>query len=235
MVSGAAFAELLERNGFDFFTGVPCSLIEDLIAVLEDHPRLPYIAAVREDVAVGLAVGAWFGGKRPAILMQNSGLGTSLNALASLALMYGVPSLLVVTWRGYGGQDAPEHILMGAISPGLLALLGIPYRIVGGASLETDLVWAASQMDARMQPVALIVPPGVVEAGHAHRALSTGSTPMPSATGTETEHTLGPPHVSRLAALGAVVKELGPEPLIHANGYVCRESFSSAIVRRTST
>ncbi len=227
MVSGAAFAELLERNGFDFFTGVPCSLIEDLIAVLEDHhARLPYIAAVREDVAVGLAVGAWFGGKRPAILMQNSGLGTSLNALASLALMYGIPSLLVVTWRGYGGQDAPEHILMGAISPGLLALLGVPYRVVGGDSLETDLAWAASEMAARMQPVALIVPPGVIETGQAHRAMPAVSTPTPSPTGTEPRQPLGPPHISRLAALAAVVKELGPEPLIHANGYVCRESFS---------
>jgi phosphonopyruvate decarboxylase len=226
MVSGSVFAEFLERNGFDFFTGVPCSLIEDLIAVLEDHPRHPYIAAVREDVAVGLAVGAWFGGKRPAILMQNSGLGTSLNALASLALMYGIPSLLVVTWRGHGGQDAPEHILMGAISPGLLALLGVPYRVVSGASLETDLAWAAAEMDARMQPVALIVPPGVVEIGQGHGATSAGSTSAASTPVTEPWQALGPPHISRLAALGAVVKELGPEPLIHANGYVCRESFS---------
>jgi hypothetical protein len=56
--------------------------------------------------------------------MQNSGLGTSLNALASLALMYGLPSLLLVTWRGHRGKDAPEHLLTGEISPRLLELLG---------------------------------------------------------------------------------------------------------------
>ena len=49
-VSGAEFATLLERRGFDFFAGVPCSLIEDLIATLEAHPRLPYVPAPREDV-----------------------------------------------------------------------------------------------------------------------------------------------------------------------------------------
>jgi len=236
MVSGAAFADLLEGHGFDFFAGVPCSLIEDLIAVLEDHPRLPYIAAVREDVAVGLAVGAWFGGKRPAVLMQNSGLGTSLNALASLALMYGIPSLLVVTWRGHGGQDAPEHLLMGAISPSLLELLRVPYRVVGATSLEEDLTWAASEMDARMQPVAIVVPPGIVEAGHAPKASPLASTvrqaaldiesPVPAPPGREPERPLGPPCISRLAALAATVKELGGEALLHANGYVCRESFS---------
>ena len=84
MVSGRDVAALLERHGIGFTAGVPCSLVEDVIAVLERHPRVPYIAAAREDAAVGMAAGAWFGGRRPAVLMQNSGLGTSLNALASL-------------------------------------------------------------------------------------------------------------------------------------------------------
>src|SRR5581483_2295342 len=117
VVTGRDLAARLEAQGFDFFAGVPCSLIEDLIAVLERHPRLPYVAAVREAVAVGLAGGAWFGGRRPAVLMQNSGLGTGLNALASFSLLYGLPALLLVTWRGHGGRDAPEHLLTGAITP----------------------------------------------------------------------------------------------------------------------
>src|SRR5262245_16550240 len=181
MISGSAFADALERHGLDFFAGVPCSIIEDLIAILERHPRLPYVAAVREDVAVGLAAGAYLGGKRPAVLMQNSGLGTSLNALASLALMYGLPSLLVVTWRGHGGRDAPEHILMGPISPSLLDLLGIPHRVASIESLDADLDWAVAEMDARMQPVALVVPPGVVETGRAHDTVAPAAFAEPSA------------------------------------------------------
>src|SRR5262245_64816549 len=160
-VAGAELAVLLERRGFDFFAGVPCSLIEALIAALGSHPRLPYVAAPREDVAVGMAAGAWFAGRRPAVLMQNSGLGTSLNALASLSLMYGLPALLVVTWRGYRGKDAPEHILTGEISPRLLELLRIPYRMLSADTLEADLAWAVETMDRLMQPVALLVPPGV--------------------------------------------------------------------------
>src|SRR6185369_12835882 len=168
MISGHDFAARLERHGFDFFTGVPCSLIEDLIAVLERGSRAPYVAAVREDAAVGVAAGAWFGGRRPVVLMQNSGLGTSLNALASLSLMYGLPVLLVVTWRGFGGQDAPEHILTGEISPKLLELLGIPHRVLAADSLDADLAWAVKEMDTRRSPVALLVPPKVVETGAVH-------------------------------------------------------------------
>ena len=223
MISGADFAGALERHGFDFFAGVPCSLIEDLIATLEAHPRLPYVATPREDVAVGMAAGAWFGGKRPAVLMQNSGLGTSLNALVSLALMYGLPALLVVTWRGHGGKDAPEHVLMGEISPRLLELLGIPHRVLGADTLEADLAWAVSVMDRAMQPVALLVPPKVVETGKAHA--SAHERPASSAQAQPLPQTLVP-SLSRLDALAAARKPLGREPVLHANGYICRESFS---------
>jgi phosphonopyruvate decarboxylase len=227
-VSGSELATLLERRGFDFFAGVPCSLIEDLIATLEGHPRLPYIPAPREDVAVGLAAGAWFAGRRPAVLMQNSGLGTSLNALASLSLMYGLPSLLLVTWRGHRGKDAPEHILTGEISPRLLELLKIPHRVLAADTLEADLAWAVETMDRAMQPIALLVPPGVVEVGKAgHGAHATTRAPEAQAharpAGSSRPLT---PRISRLDAIAAARKGLGREPMIHANGYMCRESFS---------
>ena len=229
-VSGARFADLLEQHRIDFSAGVPCSLIEDLIATLETHPRVPYVAAVREDVAVGLAAGAWFAGRRPAVLMQNSGLGTSLNALASLSLMYGLPVLLLVTWRGYQGKDAPEHILIGEISPKLLTLCGIPHRVLSAASIEADLAWAVAEMEQRLQPVALLVPPGVVERGRAHadahaRAADTPATRDDGGKPSQLAAALEP-RLSRRAALGAAFKPLGREPVVHANGYICRESFS---------
>ena len=45
MISGRTFADRLVQHGFDFFTGVPCSLIEDLIAILERGERAPSVAA----------------------------------------------------------------------------------------------------------------------------------------------------------------------------------------------
>ena len=227
MISGREFASGLEHHGFDFFTGVPCSLIEDLIAVLE-RGRQPYVAAVREDSAVGLAAGAWLGGRRPVVLMQNSGLGTSLNALASLSLMYGFPALLLVTWRGFGGKDAPEHILMGEISPPLLDLLGVPHRVLAVDSLHRDLAWARAEMESRMQPVALLVPPRVVETGAVHVSAESGAAPESLAARHDPAPRLPVPAMSRLAALGIALKAVGDDPVVHANGYICRESFSVA-------
>jgi len=231
MISGRDFAVRLDRHGFDFFTGVPCSLIEDLIAVLERGERAPYVAAVREDAAVGVAAGAWFGGRRPVVLMQNSGLGTSLNALASLSLMYGLPALLIVTWRGFGGKDAPEHLLTGEISPRLLELLGVPYRVLAADALDADLAWAAAEMDARLSPVALLVPPKIVETGAAGThgdAAATGGGATRMAPPPAPDEPLPPASMPRLTALGIALKAAGEDPVAHANGYICRESFSLA-------
>jgi len=115
------FVSLLQDVGFDFFTGVPDSTLGGIIATLIE--RRVYIPAVREDEAVGLAAGAYMGGRIPAVLMQNSGLGTSLNALISLNLIYLQPCLLLVSWRGHDGTDAPEHLVMGQVMTKLLDLV----------------------------------------------------------------------------------------------------------------
>jgi phosphonopyruvate decarboxylase len=264
-VTGGELAGLLEAQGYDFSSGVPCSLIESLIAVLETHPRLPYVPAVREDVAVGIAAGAWLAGRRPVVLMQNSGLGTSMNALVSLSLMYRLPALLLVTWRGYAGKDAPEHLLMGEISPGLLDMMRIPHRVLSERTVADDVAWGRAESERLSQPVALLLPPGVLTA----EAVRGGAEPAdralgsPSAAGRPAfSSALGPPSaaprpafsnplgspsaaprpafsnplgspsaaprpaISRFEALRAAVSALRTEPVVHANGYICRESFA---------
>jgi phosphonopyruvate decarboxylase len=223
-VTGAAFAALLEAQGYDFFTGVPCSMISSLIATLEAHPRLPYVPAVREDVAVGLAAGAWLAGRRPMVLMQNSGLGTSLNALVSLSLMYRLPALLLVTWRGHGGTDAPEHLLMGEISPSLLEMIRIPHRVLSAKTLADDIAWGRTESERLSRPVALLLPPGILDLP-SHTAATPALATIP-ATRAALDDPIPTPRISRFEALRAAVSALTSEPVVHANGYVCRESFA---------
>src|SRR5436190_18791642 len=123
------FLDRLEQHGFNFFTGVPCSLFEGVTRILDAEPRYGYVSAVREDSALGLAAGAYLGGRQPVVLMQNSGLGVSVNALTSLHQIYDMPALLVVSWRGEDGSDAPEHLIMGRIMDRFLGLLQIPFAV----------------------------------------------------------------------------------------------------------
>jgi sulfopyruvate decarboxylase TPP-binding subunit len=101
------------------------------------------------------------GGKLPAVIMQNSGLGVSLNALGSLHLLYEMPVLVLVTWRGFEGKDAPEHLVMGDVMPRLLDLFAIPWRAPAPDAVPADVAWAAERLRTTHKPVALVVKPGL--------------------------------------------------------------------------
>jgi phosphonopyruvate decarboxylase len=226
-MTGHQFADLLDAQGFDFFTGVPCSLAEGVIAALEHRLPVrgtPYIPAAREDISLGLAAGAWLGGGVPAVIMQNSGIGTSANALISLSLLYRLPALLLMTWRGFESADAPEHIMMGKITRPLLDLIGVPHRVLARGAEEADVAWARALALRSSQPVALLLPPRVLEADAPEPASPTPSTPQPPVTAALPSAV--PSSLSRFEALGAAVRALGSEAVVHANGYVCRESFA---------
>ena len=61
------FLTILEKEGFDFFTGVPCSYLSPLCKALARKDQSFQVPAVREDIALGLAAGAYLAGKLPMI------------------------------------------------------------------------------------------------------------------------------------------------------------------------
>ncbi|RMH38284.1 MAG: sulfopyruvate decarboxylase subunit alpha [Nitrospirae bacterium] len=161
MIESDEFVKSLQHMGCNFFTGVPDTILGGIIAYLMEQ-RL-YTPAVREDEAVAMASGAYLAGRIPVVLMQNSGLGNSLNVLASLNLIYRIPCLLIISWRGFQGKDAPEHLVIGQTLPQLLETLKIPYRTLSLETLTEDFSWTARTfMDQRI-PVALLLKKGLVK------------------------------------------------------------------------
>ena len=132
------FLENLVDAGFDFFTGVPCSYLAPLIDVLNRRPPGFHLPAPREDLAAGLAAGAWLGGRQPLVYMQNSGLGYSLEAFASLHMIYRIPVMLLVSWRGPGDPGWEEHRVMGDHTRELLDTFRIPWRVWRATDREFD-------------------------------------------------------------------------------------------------
>lgn len=158
------FCRVLKVRGLNFFAGVPDSTFQTLYRVMLQDEGLRYIPAVRENVALGIASAAHFVGRRGGVIMQNSGIGNVVNPLTSFSLIYRIPLLLIIGWRGYGGppNDAPEHWIMGAKTAALLDLMEIPYEILTLDNLETALDGLLARMEKHMFPGALLVRPGVI-------------------------------------------------------------------------
>lgn len=152
----------MKEHGCDFFTGVPDTTLQAVFSCLEHDRDYTYVPAVSEPIAIGLAVGAWLGGRKPVVLMQNSGFALAINALASLAQLYEVPLLLVIGWRG-GKDDSPEHLLLGKSMIDLLSALEIPWSILEAESISTKVEQAMARVVAVKKPMALLVRPGVLQ------------------------------------------------------------------------
>ena len=157
------FCELLKNSGFDFFSGVPCSLLGPIIEHLSRSKDFQYVPATREDEALGIAAGAYMGGKKPVMLMQNSGLGNSIDALTSLVLLYRFPVLLIISWRGFEENDFIEHSLMGKYMQDFLKTMKIPTIILSKNDLPKQIAEADQMMKKTETPVALVLKKEVVE------------------------------------------------------------------------
>ncbi|HZB31447.1 MAG TPA: hypothetical protein VE465_14900 [Streptosporangiaceae bacterium] len=129
-----------------------------LIDRLEQRGIQEYV--VREDPAVGMAAGACLVGCTPVVAMQNSGLGQSVNALASLVLPYRLPILLVIGMRGTDEDDTSENLVMGGITRSLLESLTVPARSLP-AEWPQDAVAAAADEVRTGRASALLVSPGL--------------------------------------------------------------------------
>ena len=166
-LTSQSFIERLIQEDYKFFTGVPCSLLSGLIYELEDQKgKARYVPSVREDAAVGLCVGAYLAGAMPVLLMQNSGLGYCLNAFTSLNLIYKIPALVIMSWRGKAGKDAPEHIIMGDIDQELLKTAGMEYSVLSEENCEKVLKKAKQKICDEKLPYTLIVEKGLFDERH---------------------------------------------------------------------
>lgn len=160
MIKPSHFWQEILKHGFSFSSGVPCSLLTELINNIPKN--VDYIPATREDNALGVASGAYLAGKKALILIQNSGLGNIVNGLTSFNLIYKIPILMVISWRGEPGKpDAPEHSVMGAKTLSLLQGLGIPYKILS-EKVENEISWSSEIMEEKKIPVALILRKGLI-------------------------------------------------------------------------
>ena len=161
--------ETLAENGVTYYTGVPDSYLNGFCNYALAHCGERNVIAANEGNAVGIAAGHYFAtGEIPLVYMQNSGLGNTINPLASLVDkdVYAVPMLLLIGWRGQGNSEPnhPQHKLQGEITPELLDVMHIPYAVLedDAAGFADVVATATAYCREARQPYGLIAPKGVM-------------------------------------------------------------------------
>ncbi len=118
--------DALVENKVDFVTTVPCKQLAGVIEKIDEAPDICHIPANREDEGMGLCAGAYLGGKRPAIIMQNTAIGVTINSLATLIQFYRMPLPMLISYRGEVGEPVACQVEMAVHTKALLRQLSIP-------------------------------------------------------------------------------------------------------------
>jgi sulfopyruvate decarboxylase TPP-binding subunit len=119
----------LREAGIDFVVGLPCSGLARAQELCLHDPAVRYVGVAHEGTGVALCAGAWLGGKRPAALFENLGLMAATYHLLRGHATFGIPTLLVLEYRGDAG-DQEFWSESGELTEPLLGAMRINHRVV---------------------------------------------------------------------------------------------------------
>jgi sulfopyruvate decarboxylase alpha subunit len=124
---------------------VPDSGHARLIELARADRRMRAIPLTTEEEGVALAVGAWLGRERSALLLQSSGVGNCINMLGMVQECR-IPLLMLVTMRGQWGEFNPWQVPMAQATAPALAAMGAVVQMVDRADEVQETVDAAARL-----------------------------------------------------------------------------------------
>src|SRR6202161_3883602 len=154
------FLGLLKENDVRLISYVPDNVRTPLLkGVPADNYFLP-VGATREDEAIGAVTGAYMAGLRGAVMMQTSGFALIANALASLAVPYQIPAIMVISERGTLGEFNIGQSLVALTMRPTLDALGITHHTLTDEKTMPFVVdTSIKQAYSTQAPIAFILSP----------------------------------------------------------------------------
>ena len=109
----------LKKNNISHVVWLPDSETNFLFQLLDNEPSLDLVPVCREGETMAIAAGLWVGGKRPIVLIQNTGIFEAGDSIRGLALDVNQPLVMLVGYRGWSRHGLTtdsaarfiEHIL----------------------------------------------------------------------------------------------------------------------------
>ena len=97
VLPGPAVIAAIKESGIDFVFSVPdITTSEALLRPIAKDPELTLIRVCKEDEAIGASAGLSYCDRRALLLIQQTGLLDSINAMRGVAVEFGLPICLMV-------------------------------------------------------------------------------------------------------------------------------------------
>lgn len=148
----------LKEAGINFVSGLPDGWLRRLHERIECDNEIQYVPVCNEGVGFSVCAGAWLGGKKTALIMENSGLRVAAEYIARISVGSGIPVVIIMSYRGDLGDTEFWSIPHGIVVEPLLDGLRIKYQVVRHPTdLRRAIKRAYRLSEAQLHPTAVIV------------------------------------------------------------------------------
>lgn len=154
---GELVLEGLRDSNVEIVAALPESLLIDVYRRLEADKQIRYIQVASELDLPGVVAGAYFGGKRAVMIMENSGLRQGCEPIARLIFGHRIPMVMIMPHRGdLGEYNWWGHGHSATMEP-ILRALRIPFwSVYQLEEIKPSIRKALIHADAGQVAVALI-------------------------------------------------------------------------------
>ncbi len=159
-LSADRVVEVLKEHGFTHVVWLPDSesgFMYEALTQAEAEGRLRLVPICREGEAIPLAFGLLMGGKRPAILIQNTGFFEAGDSLRGQAIDLGLPLVLLIGYRGWRPNRADMTDTAGIYLEPILGAWGVPAYLVDEPARLPRIREAFDEAERRRGPVAVLI------------------------------------------------------------------------------
>ena len=146
----------MKKNGVTHVVWLPDSETNWLYLLMSNDPSLDLIPVSREGQAFSTAAGLSVGGKKPIILIQNTGMMESGDSLRGWALGLNIPVVMMVGYRGYTRHGVNTDTAA-TYTERFLNAFGINYYLVENDKDAERISIAFEEAERTSRPVAILV------------------------------------------------------------------------------
>lgn len=148
--------EQLNKNGVTHLVWLPDSETNFMYNQMSDDPGLQIVPVCREGESLPIAAGLWIGGKKPVVLIQNTGMFESGDSIRGMGLDIDFPIVMMIGYRGYTRHGVTNDSA-GRFTERILNAWNIDYFLVE-TDAEADRISVAFDRAAETQrPVACLM------------------------------------------------------------------------------
>jgi sulfopyruvate decarboxylase subunit alpha len=151
------FVEGLKEAKISVVAALPDSKLISAFRACAAEPSIRYVTVSNEAELPGIVAGAYLGGAKAIMLMENSGLRQACESIVRFAYCHNMPMVMVMSYRGELGEPNWWGHNHAEVMEPLLQALRIRYFFVNKlGEIKSSLRKALVHADSSQWPVALI-------------------------------------------------------------------------------